>query len=208
MNAAPSVSYLELEGCAGKRFFRCQALRSTLSTDGCSANWRRAQRLRPDEITGVHLCKSCPIGAAHAGERHIHRSRIFGAGICPRCRRGGARMISGRLCVGCYNRGLEFKKQKNGRGTLPLFRFDPRRVGVVIDGAYVVLRDEHTADVLELIVQTLSVTPSRLKFTRAGGGPVITTAELAARYRGNSERPARKPHGAAVPGGKRRRTAA
>jgi hypothetical protein len=72
-------------------------------------HWRLAQRAMSCEADRFEKCRDCRIGAAHAGERHIHRSAIFDMAICPRCRRGGARMIGGRLCVSCYNREREFK---------------------------------------------------------------------------------------------------
>src|SRR5258708_32798256 len=48
--AQPSeVAYVHIDGC-GRRFFRCPTLRSSLSTEGCASNWRRAQRVSADEL--------------------------------------------------------------------------------------------------------------------------------------------------------------
>jgi hypothetical protein len=95
------VAYFQIDaglanGC-DKRFFRCQALRSTLSVEGCAANWRRAQRVSAEELGFSGKCQGCQIGAGHANERHVHRSKWFGAQICPRTRRWASRMIGNRL---------------------------------------------------------------------------------------------------------------
>jgi hypothetical protein len=204
MTTAPGVQYFAIEGCA-KSFFRCDTLRSTLSSDACAANWRRAQRLRPDQVTAVHRCRQCPVGAAHAGEKIIVRSPLFGSDWCPRCRKFAGRMIGGTRCISCYNREREFIVGRNAKGTAPQFRFDPRRIGVVIDGARVDLREGHTADALELALAVLRIAPGRIMFTRARGGPAITVGELAKRYR---EKPTSTPGGAAVAGYMQRRAAA
>jgi hypothetical protein len=78
------VAYFQIDviGC-DKKFFRCQTLSSTLSVEGCSANWRRAQRVSADELGFSGKCRGCPVGAAHAHERQFFRSKIFDLGICP-----------------------------------------------------------------------------------------------------------------------------
>lgn len=174
-----------------KTMFRCNVLKATMSVDACAANWRRAPTLKADQITGTHQCRDCPIGATHAGEHHVFRSPIFGSSLCPRCRRGGARMVGDRLCISDYNRQLEFRKQRNGKGTVPQFRFDRRRVGVIIKGAYVELSDDYTVDAVELALQVLRTVPARVAFVRPRGEPAITSAELMRRYR---DKPAHGSH--------------
>jgi hypothetical protein len=153
MNTAPGVAYLTLDGCA-RRFFKCGPLRSTLSTEGCAANWRLAQTSSQDEMgfTGSK-CRQCPIGAAHAGEPFIHRSKLFGVQICPRTRRWASRLISDRLGVGAYNRQTEALRGFNAKGTKPLLVLAPHRLGVVVgyggpEQRYIELRDELTRDAL------------------------------------------------------------
>jgi hypothetical protein len=182
MNTAPGVSYLHMEGTP-KLFFRCTALRSTLSTAACAQNWRRAQHLHERDIAALHHCRDCAIGAAHAGEKFVARSKIFGTDFCPRCRRGGARIIGNRRCVSCANRDYEVAKGKNAKGTAPLLRLDPRRLGVMVDGVRVDLRDTMTIDMVEMVIQTLRTVPGKLVFARGRLGPTITAAALAARYR-------------------------
>ena len=78
------ISYISLADVPGD-FFRCSVLRSTLKVDACAANWRRAQSIRPTQVSCVHRCAQCPIGAKHAGEVHVERSSFYGGNICPSC---------------------------------------------------------------------------------------------------------------------------
>jgi hypothetical protein len=177
------VEYLQVDGC-NKRFFRCQALRSTLSVEGCAGNWRRAQRISAEELGFSGKCRDCPIGALHAGARHVHRSRLFGAQICPRSRRWASRLIGNRLGISAWNREREVRIGRNAKNTRPQLVLEPRRLGVIVsfgspDQRHVELRDELTADTLELAVQVLRVATGRIAFCRPRGGPSITTADLA-----------------------------
>jgi hypothetical protein len=187
MTTAPGVTYHQVPGC-DRQFFRCSALVATISTLACAANWRKAQELRPDDVSALHKCRTCPIGAAHSGESVVERSPIFGMSLCARCRGGTTRMIGNRLCPSCYNRNLEYAKGTNRKGTVPTFRFAPRRIGVVTAGGYAEVRDELTADTAELAVQLLRTVTGRIMFCRAIGRPPISTSELARRVE-----PAAKP---------------
>src|ERR1700730_307203 len=180
------VAYLQIDGC-DKRFFRCTILRSTLSTEGCSANWRRAQRVSAEELGFTGKCRDCPIGALHAGESHVHRSRLFGAQICPRTRRWASRLIGNRLGVGAYNRQREWVLGKNAKGTRPQLVLESRRLGLIVgygeeNQRYVEIRDDITADTLEIALiafQALRVVHGRVAFCRPRGGPAISTDDLA-----------------------------
>jgi hypothetical protein len=184
MNTAPGVNYVELTGC-DRRFFRCSPLRATLSVESCAANWRRAQRIPAADLGFVGKCGDCAIGSAHAGERHVHRSRIFDLEICPRCRRGGARMPGNRRCISCYNREREVKAGKNAKGTKPGLVLDPRRLGAILnygapDQRLVDLLDPLTQDTIELAVQVLRTVRGRVAFCRPRGGrQSISTIDLA-----------------------------
>ncbi len=183
MTLANGIQYFAVDGCA-RQFFRCAALKATLSTDSCTTNWRRAQRLRPDEVTAVHLCRDCPIGAAHAGERHVARSALFGLGICPRCRKYAGRIIHGTRCVSCYNRERELVAGRNAKGTKPTMApLLPRRVSIVLDGKPVEVVADRAADTPEMMIAVMRVVPGRLIFTRARGGEAISLAEMIRRHR-------------------------
>jgi hypothetical protein len=107
--------------------------------------------------------------------------------ICPRCRRGGSRMIGGRLCVSCWNREREVKIGRNAKNTRPQLVLEPRRLGVVIgygdtDQQYFEVRDDHTRDDVEMPLHVLSTVPGRVAFCRARGGrPAISTMDLASK---------------------------
>jgi hypothetical protein len=63
-----AVAYLQIDGC-DKHIFRCQALRSTLSTERCSANWRQAQRVGGG--AGIHWQVQRPPHRRGADGRHL-----------------------------------------------------------------------------------------------------------------------------------------
>jgi hypothetical protein len=90
------VRFVSMEGST-RQFFRCEPYRATLATTACAERWRQAQRAVGHDADRFEKCRGCRVGAAMAGERHVHRSAIFDLGICPRCRRGGSRMIGGRV---------------------------------------------------------------------------------------------------------------
>jgi hypothetical protein len=168
-------------------FFRCTILRATLSTAGCSENWRRAQQLSADELGFSGKCGDCPIGAVHANGRHAHRSKWFGAQICPRTRRWASRLIGGRLGISAWNRQREWALGKNAKGTAPQLVLAPRRLGVILgygeeNQRHLEIRDDITLDTIEIAVQTLHVATGRIAFCRPRGGPSISTADLARQF--------------------------
>jgi len=180
---APGVSYSKIDGVPG-RFFRCEPYRCSISVSSCADRWLRAQSATGYDADRVERCASCVIGAAHNGVAAVYRSRLFGKPICPRTRRWTSRMIWNRLGVGSYNRNAEFLKGRNGKNTVPQFRFDPRRLAVVVDGQRIELRDALTADTTELAVQVLRTVPGKIIFTRPRiDAAAISTIELAERYR-------------------------
>jgi hypothetical protein len=180
----PGLKYFEIDGAHGQRFFRCDLHRCSISVASCSQRWERAQRAIGQDADRFEKCRGCPLGAVHSGRSAVHYSPIYAAALCPRTRQWTNRMIFNRIGVAQRNREIEFLKQRNGKNTPPQFRFDPRRLAVIIDGARQELRDDLTADLTEMVVQVLRTVPGRLVFTRARvGAPAISTIELAERYR-------------------------
>jgi hypothetical protein len=104
-----------------------------MSTTARAERRRRAQHATDYEAERLLKCRDCAIGAARAGERQVHRSKLFGLKICPRCRRGGARMIGGRLCASDWNREREVRIGRNAKNTRPQLVLEPRRLGVIIE---------------------------------------------------------------------------
>jgi hypothetical protein len=180
-------TYSSIKGCAGKKFFKCAPLAATISTTSCQSNWRRAQTLPPDAATPIQRCRTCALGAKHCGAEIVERSPLFATSVCPRCRRGGARMIAGRLCVSCSNRQAEFRKGRNSKGSKPALKLEPRRVTIIAgyggaDQRCIDVRDDLTKDGVELLVQVLRVLPGRLAFCRPRGRPTILMAQLAKQH--------------------------
>lgn len=170
---APGVVYAADAAAPALKFFRCEPLRATMSQRGCGERWRLAQVAAGELAERFGDCRSCPIGAAHAGGEFVRHSPLFGAAICPRCRRGTTRMIQDRVCVGCRNREYEIRDGRNARGNPPsdrVLRMGPRPVEmiVVVDGVARTMRPL-AADLLEPMIQTLRTTRGELAFARAPG---------------------------------------
>jgi hypothetical protein len=177
-------AYFKIEGCE-RLFFKCAALRSTLSKEACGENCRRAQHLDERRVTCQHACRRCPIGAAHAGVKLPHESPFRGASICPRCRKFAGRMIAGMRCISCQNREYEFKKGKNAKGSKPALTLEPRRLGVIAgygepDAKFIELRAEHTKDAIELALVALRAAAGRSAFCRAMRRPATAAADFVA----------------------------
>jgi hypothetical protein len=171
VHEAPGVSYTASPHAPGLRMFACTTYRATLSQTGCASRWRKAQLAARQAADAFATCRGCPIGAAHAGEAHVAYSKLYGVAICPRCRRGGARMIGGRLCISCYNRNRELAAGKNAKGNRPVELQarapHPVEAIVTIDG------EARRARVLatglpELLLQTLRTTKGSITFAFAG----------------------------------------
>jgi hypothetical protein len=175
-------AYFKIDGCE-RQFFRCAVLHSTISTEACAGNFRRAQTLSEYDVTCRQLCRRCPIGAAHQGVKLTHESPFRGASICPRCRKFTGRMIGGTRCISDYNREREFRVGKNAKGTRPTLKLEPRRLGVIVnygdpDARYVELRAELSRDTTELALSALRVASGRVAFCRALGRPATATADF------------------------------
>lgn len=177
--------YFTVAGAEALSFFRCEPHKATVSTKGCAGRWSEAQRLASSKpvrhVVGDDLgmadlapqprydaCRSCPLGAAHAGASHVKHSRFFQAAICSRCRRGSTRMIGGRFCPSCYNRNRELKVGRNARGNAPselLIIRAPRPVEyrAEIDGVAMHVRTQG-ADLLEPVFQTLRTLRGAMTF--------------------------------------------
>lgn len=154
--ARAQVAYLQPDwGMPGARYFRCQPLASTLSTDACARNWRAS--LDQDSGGRLHKCRTCPVGAVHAGETAASLSPLRGAKLCARCQTGSTRIISGWLCVSCYNREREFVLQRNARGRPPVGMppLHRRALRVIEDGEARTVDRGLTVDLAELMTAAL-----------------------------------------------------
>lgn len=147
----------------GKAMFRCEKMRASLSTESCSALWRKADELADGTH---HNCKLCPIGAVHAGEVAASMSPLKGTLTCARCHRSSLRLIGGMYCVSCYNRQRETLCGRNAKGKAPvkLSRLDTRRMRYMAGPDIRTLVLRHTVDTDELIVTALRDNKQQVMF--------------------------------------------
>ena len=97
--------------------FNCSALRASLSTAACAANWRAGRE--------GSACRGCRIGATHAGLPDAPPPMPLR--ICCRCGQPARKIVGGVICVSCYNRSRECELQKNRKGLLPWITGDVLR---------------------------------------------------------------------------------
>lgn len=149
-----AIAYRAIPEMPGAAFFDCTRLHANLTTVACTAMWRSANEQRSERYTA---CRSCFVGATHAGVSNATRSPISCALVCARCARGATRLIHGNLCVSCYNRERELIRGRNARGMVPtkLAPLSPRQVFYMANGRAQVLRSERTTNSAELIIATL-----------------------------------------------------
>lgn len=149
------IDYFTIEGC-DKQFFRCERMRATLSIEACSANWRAGNEALDDRRDA---CRSCKIGAVHAGEDQASLSPIKGTLICSRCHRHSSRawLIGKWLCVSCWNREREWVTGRNAKGNRPtkMARLDPRSIRIMEAGEPKVIYRQLTQSIDELVVGAL-----------------------------------------------------
>jgi hypothetical protein len=184
--AAPTahgVIYSPIDGAPGLQFFDCQPYRARLTTKSCASRWRTAQRATGMAAARLEKCRTCPIGAAHAGEAVTYFSPLFGRPICCRCGKVSMRrmILRGRLCISCVNRQYEFIRGRNAKGNPPknLAPLNRRTIRYAVEGGGVeTMTLEHSADLAELMVGVLRKTRGRISFGFNGGPPMpgATTA--------------------------------
>jgi len=171
------IAYFELPGFAQK-LFRCTRRAAALRPAACAANWEKAQELRNGAGGTAEVCRACPVGAAHAGKAVSYRNPLFGIDLCPRCRRGGMRVVGNRLCISCYNREREVRIGRNRKGTVPhKLELRPCKIGVILDAGTaaerrVIFESAAARDERELEIVVLRVTAGHVQFFEVSGAPV------------------------------------
>ena len=171
------MEYFSNDLMPGRVFFRCERMRATLTTDACSAMWRRENNGCDGEHEGCHCC---PIGASHAGEVAASMSPLKGAKICGRCHRPASRLIHRHLCISCQNRAYECARGRNAKGTAPVKapRVDVRRLHYLAGSDPQTLRMA-SIDTDELIVAVLRDSRQRVSIAfNASPPPAVLQARL------------------------------
>lgn len=172
-----AIVYFERREIPGVNAFQCERLSATLSVPSCADMWRKANH---QNVERHARCKTCPVGAVHAGETAASMSPFMGACICARCTQPAARLIGKHLCVSCYNRQREYLIGKNSRGTAPA-KMRPlarRAVRYLVDGEMRTLTMDLTADTTELIVAILRDSKKSVQFSFNGMPRGINQARL------------------------------
>lgn len=152
---AKGIEYFTYPELPDQVRFNCDRMLATLQVDTCAGMWTEANGKSPPER--LAKCKSCPVGACHAGEDDFDVSSMRGSGLCARCHRGGFRLIGGDICVSCWNRASEVLKGCNRRGKVPMNHppMAARSIRVLAGGVPVVIKREHSICTEELVVAAL-----------------------------------------------------
>lgn len=149
------VEYFELPELPGKQMFRCERRNATLQVASCASMWKQANSKSTIECNMT--CRTCPLGAVHAGEGDVQMSHLRGIEICSRCHRVGMRLISGDICVSCWNRAREVLVGKNARGRKPLNHppIVPHEITVLSGKKLVTIKRKHAICTEELVIAAL-----------------------------------------------------
>lgn len=160
------VEYFELAEIPGKAHFRCVKLSASLSVGSCAQMWRQANH---DNLERLGRCKTCPIGATHAGETAASMSPLMGQCLCGRCHKTATRLIGKHLCISCWNREREFKIGRNSKGTKPrMAALGRRSIRYFVAGQACTTTIDLTADTTEVIVAILRDSRKRVQFSFNG----------------------------------------
>ena len=128
----PGIEYQDR--APGIATFMCPAYSCRVSPSSCASRWRRAEefasmsgralmtaKLSDIEARGASPKMGCATGAQHAGQASSRRSAMVKwPTLRARCGYGNTRIVSGRICNSCFNRGAEFLRGRNGRGDAPI----------------------------------------------------------------------------------------
>lgn len=71
----------------GQMHFRCERLRAVIGIHECMQRWHGASLRQSERLV---LCRRCPIGAVHSGERPAATQVAVRAELCLRCGRPAA----------------------------------------------------------------------------------------------------------------------
>lgn len=119
--AREALNYRTLEGVPGQ-YFDCPHGMGMLSVKACAAAYCDAMSPSGLKEGRRASCRSCPVGAMHAGVSPVEQSlsRFLGSGTCSRCHGDARRLIRGSICVSCYNREREVLLDRNAKGGKPI----------------------------------------------------------------------------------------
>ena len=134
--------------------FQCPNIPGNLSLtkNSCAAQWQKALTTKPEKGGSLYECRGCELGAKHAGVENVtFRKPSSIDRICTRCHKPTSKFLYKRICISCYNRGLEVLKGKNARGTRPVKHGDlvAIRLAYIVKGVTMVVLIENVTSRLE-----------------------------------------------------------
>jgi len=142
-----------------------------LTTNSCSAQWGKAAEKKPEKGDFLFECRGCEIGAINSGV--IDTSNLRKPGeidrMCCRCHRGAKNFVYKRLCISCYNRGLEVIKGVNAKGSKPV-KHGPVfsvKVAYLLKGRRVEQVIDRVSSVLEAELAVIRECGTRISFVRS-----------------------------------------
>lgn len=177
------VEYFTIPELPDRPMFRCERRNATLQVDSCATIWKAANSKSGAECN--QACRTCPIGALHAGEGEVVMSQLRGLEICSRCHRVGMRLVGGDICVSCWNRQREVIIGKNARGRKPLNHppISTHAITYLTGDKVITLKRKHAICTEELVVSALRDSPRQVFFGfhangKGGSVPVPIQGEL------------------------------
>lgn len=166
------VQYFSIKDVPG-RYFECVRM-GMISDTSCAASYTAAMSPKGMREGYRPSCRSCAIGAQHAGipVADMHASRFLGSSRCARCGRDAARLIRGQICLSCYNRERELLVGKNAKGSAPVFAkpIFPVRIAFSVDGHVRVRLIERVHSLREAYVSVLRNETRSVVFGWVGRG--------------------------------------
>lgn len=135
--------------------FECERRNARIQVSSCASMWKAANSKSSAECN--MSCRTCPIGAMHAGEGEVAMSHLRGVEMCSRCHRVGMRLVGGDICVSCWNRQREVIIGKNARGRKPLNHppLLPHAITVMTGKKLVTIKRTHAICTDELVISAL-----------------------------------------------------
>lgn len=149
------VEYFSIPELPDKQMFRCERRNATIQVTSCASMWKAANSKNSMECN--MSCRTCSLGAFHAGEGDAVMSQLRGVEICSRCHRTGMRLVQGDICVSCWNRAREVIVGKNARGRKPLNHppIVPHAITVLSGKKLLTIKRAHAICTEELILAAL-----------------------------------------------------
>jgi hypothetical protein len=159
------IEYFTIPELPDKPMFRCERRNATLQVASCASMWKAANSKCNAESN--ISCRTCPLGAVHAGEGDAVMSHLRGVEICSRCHRVGMRLIGGDICVSCWNRAREVIVGKNARGRKPLNHppIVPHAITVLTGKSLVTIKRAYAISTDELIIAALRDSTRQVYFS-------------------------------------------